>query len=152
VNFRHSIIIMTSNLGSDVILERGVDDVTRAALNERVRATFKPEFLNRIDEIIIFESLGLEQIHQILELQIAHLARRLAGKNIALELTENAKKLISARGYEPAFGARPLRRALRELVENPLAQFLLAGEFIENDKIVVKADGKRISFAKNSRA
>ncbi|CAD7845447.1 ClpB protein [Olavius algarvensis spirochete endosymbiont] len=152
VNFRHSIIIMTSNLGSDVILERGVDDVTRAALNERVRATFKPEFLNRIDEIIIFESLGLEQIHQILELQIAHLARRLAGKNIALELTENAKKLISARGYEPAFGARPLRRALRELVENPLAQFLLAGEFIENDKIVVKADGKGISFAKNSRA
>lgn len=150
VNFRHSIIIMTSNLGSDVILERGVDDVTRAALNERVRAAFKPEFLNRIDETIIFESLNLEQIRQILELQIAHLAGRLAEKNIALELTENAKKLVSARGFVPAFGARPLRRALRELVENPLAKSLLAGEFTENDKIIVDSRGRKISFAKGS--
>ena len=150
VNFRYSIIIMTSNLGSDVILERGVDDVTRAALHERMRAAFKPEFLNRIDETIVFESLGLEQIQQILEFQIAHLSKRLAEKRISLELSENAKKLVSTRGYEPAFGARPLRRALRELVENPLAKFLLAGEFTENDKVIVNSHGGRISFAKGA--
>jgi len=148
VSFRHSIVIMTSNLGSDMILENGVNDTTRAALNERMKAAFKPEFLNRIDETIVFESLGIEQISQILELQIAHLARRLAEKKIALEFTEHAKGLISSRGYEPAFGARPLRRALRELVENPLAKFLLAGKFIEGDRVVVSSKGKKISFAK----
>jgi len=148
VSFRHSIIIMTSNLGSDMILERGVNDNTRTALNERMRVAFKPEFLNRIDETIVFESLGIEQIRQILEIQIAHLADRLAEKKIVLDFTENAKKLISARGYEPAFGARPLRRALRELVENPLAKTLLAGEFAEGGRIVVNSQGKRIGFAK----
>jgi len=149
VSFRHSIIIMTSNLGSDMILERGVNDNTRASLNERMRTAFKPEFLNRIDETIIFESLGIEQIYQILELQITHLTERLAEKKIALEFTENAKKLISARGYEPAFGARPLRRALRDLVENPLAKTLLAADFAEGDRIIVDSRGKRINFAKS---
>lgn len=148
VSFRHSIIIMTSNLGSDMILERGVNDITRAALNERMRAAFKPEFLNRIDETIIFESLTPEHIHQILEIQIDHLAKRLEEKKIALEFTKNAKKLIGSRGYEPAFGARPLRRSLRELVENPLAKSLLAGEFTEDDRVVVSSEGEKIIFTK----
>lgn len=150
VNFRHSIIIMTSNLGSDMILERGVDDATRRALNERMRATFKPEFLNRIDETIIFKFLGPEQIRQILELQITHIAERLEEKKIALELTEDAKKLISERGFEPAFGARPLRRVLREIIENPLAKSLLAGEFSEGDKIVVNSWKGKISFVRGN--
>jgi len=148
VSFRHSIIIMTSNLGSDMILDKGVNDTTRAALNERMRIAFKPEFLNRIDETIVFESLKLEHIYRILELQITHLAKRLEEKKIALEFTENAKKLISSRGYEPAFGARPLRRSLRELVENPLAKSLLAGEFTEDDRVVVSTQGKKIIFTK----
>lgn len=136
VDFRHSIIIMTSNLGSDVILEQGVTEETRAILAERLKATFKPEFLNRVDETIIFESLGREQIRSILDILTARLAGRLEEKRMSLELSDAAKDLIAERGFDPAFGARPLRRAIRDLVENPLARLLLAGDFGEGDTIL----------------
>ena len=148
VDFRHAIIIMTSNLGSGVILEKGVNDETRAVLGERLKASFKPEFLNRIDEIIIFESLGKEQIRSILDILVSRLAGRLAEKRMILKLTDAAKDFIAERGYEPAFGARPLRRALRGLVENPLARRLLAGEFAEGDTISADEGRGEILFRK----
>jgi ATP-dependent Clp protease ATP-binding subunit ClpB len=135
VDFRHSIIIMTSNLGSDIILEKGVNDETRSLLDERLKGAFKPEFLNRVDETIVFESLGREQIRSILDILISQLAERLEEKRMNLELSDAARDLIAERGYDPAFGARPLRRAIRDLVENPLARQLLAGDFVEGDRI-----------------
>ena len=136
VDFRHSIIIMTSNLGSDVILEQGVNEATRAILDERLKGAFKPEFLNRVDETIVFESLGKEQIRSILEILTSQLAERLEEKRMNLELSDAAKDFIAERGYDPAFGARPLRRAIRDIVENPLAKMLLAGDFVEGDTIM----------------
>ncbi|MCK5735395.1 MAG: AAA family ATPase, partial [Spirochaetaceae bacterium] len=147
VDFRHSIIIMTSNLGSDVILENGVNEATRAILDERLKGAFKPEFLNRVDETIVFESLGKEQIRSILDILTSQLAQRLEEKRMSLELSDAAKDFIAEMGYDPAFGARPLRRAIRDLVENPLAKLLLAGDFVEGDTILgdvsPEGEGKR---------
>lgn len=147
VDFRHSIIIMTSNLGSEIILEQGVNSSSRLALNERLRGTFKPEFLNRIDETIIFESLGKTQIHRILDILITHLEERLAEKNLTLILSEDAKNLIARQGFDPAFGARPLKRKIRDLLENPLAIKLLAGDFSEGDVIKADVEGERLFFS-----
>ena len=148
VDFRHSIIIMTSNLGSDIILERGVDNETRKILDERLKIKFKPEFLNRVDEIIVFESLKKEQIEAILEIMLEKLRVRLEEKRMKLELTPAAKSLIVERGYDPLFGARPLKRAIRDLIENPLAKQLLAGDFIEGDTIKGDLKDGRIVFSK----
>jgi ATP-dependent Clp protease ATP-binding subunit ClpB len=148
VDFRHSIIIMTSNLGSDIILERGVDNETRKILDERLKSKFKPEFLNRVDEIIVFESLKKEQIEAILEIMLEKLRVRLEEKRMKLELTPAAKSLIVERGYDPLFGARPLKRAIRDLIENPLAKQLLAGDFVEGDTIKGDLKDGRIVFSK----
>jgi ATP-dependent Clp protease ATP-binding subunit ClpB len=148
VDFRHSIIIMTSNLGSDAILEKGVNDETRAILNERLKGAFKPEFLNRVDETIVFESLGKEQIRLILDILSTQLAERLEEKRMSLELSDAAKDLIAERGFDPAFGARPLRRAIRDLVENPLAKLLLAGDFSEGDVILGNLRDGKLEFLK----
>jgi ATP-dependent Clp protease ATP-binding subunit ClpB len=148
VDFRHSIIIMTSNLGSDVILEKGVNEETRRILDERLKMAFKPEFLNRIDETIVFESLGREQIRTILDILISQLGERLEEKRMNLMLTDEAKDFIAVQGYIPAYGARPLRRAIRDLVENPLARQLLAGDFAEGDTILGKLKGGELVFSK----
>jgi ATP-dependent Clp protease ATP-binding subunit ClpB len=153
VDFRHSIIIMTSNLGSDIILEKGVNEDTRSLLDERLKGAFKPEFLNRVDETIVFESLGREQIRSILDILVSQLGERLEEKRMSLELSDAAKDLIAERGYDPAFGARPLRRAIRDLVENPLAKQLLAGDFVDGDTVFgdIAPDGsggKKIVFTK----
>ena len=131
VDFRHAIIIMTSNLGSDVILEHGVNDQSRSALDARLKAAFKPEFLNRVDETIVFEGLQRQQIRAILEILVKRLDERLADQKLSLHLSDEAKDVIADAGYDPAFGARPLRRALRDLVENPLAKTILGGSLGE---------------------
>jgi ATP-dependent Clp protease ATP-binding subunit ClpB len=119
VDFRNTIAIMTSNLRSqDELLEH-----------------FRPEFVNRIDEIVTFEPLSKEQIGEIVELQLARLRDRLAERRIALELTDEATELVAEAGWDPQFGARPLKRALQRLVENPLALELLEGRFVEGDTI-----------------
>ncbi|OQX29887.1 MAG: ATP-dependent chaperone ClpB [Spirochaeta sp. LUC14_002_19_P3] len=146
VDFRHSIIIMTSNLGSEVILEKGVSPETRAVLNSRLKGSFKPEFLNRVDEIIIFDALAEEQLGAILDILLAQTAARLKEKHLSLEFTPAAKALIARRGYDPAFGARPLRRAIRDLVENSLAKMLLGGKFAEGDKIKADAGEEGLKF------
>jgi ATP-dependent Clp protease ATP-binding subunit ClpB len=150
VDFKNTIIIMTSNVGSQWIQELGARD--RAEMEQRVmdalRATFKPEFLNRIDEIIIFRNLTPEQIGAIVEIQLERLARRLAERKITLRLTEAAKRVISRRGYDPVYGARPLKRAIQQSIENPLAVEILKGRFPEGSEILADADGDRIAFSR----
>jgi len=132
VDFRHTVIIMTSNIRS------------AEALTER----FRPEFLNRIDEIVEFEPLSREQLGEIVELQLARLRRRLAERGLELELTDEAKELVAEAGWDPTYGARPLKRALQRLVENPLALRLLEGEFEEGDTVLVDARTGELVFEK----
>jgi ATP-dependent Clp protease ATP-binding subunit ClpB len=150
VDFKNTIIIMTSNVGSQWIQELGARD--RSEMERRVmdalRATFKPEFLNRIDEIIIFRSLTPEQIGAIVEIQLERLARRLAERKITLRLTDAAKRVIGRRGFDPVYGARPLKRAIQQSIESPLAVEILKGRFPEGSEILADADGERITFAR----
>ena len=141
VNFRNTVIIMTSNIGSQWILEHSGED--RAILESQVtmalRQHFRPEFLNRIDDIIIFRALGQEEIEKIIELQLAHLSRLLADRKLTLELTKEARAVLAQEGYDPAFGARPLKRAVQRLIQNPLSLMLLEGQFMDGDHITVNA-------------
>jgi len=150
VDFKNTIIIMTSNVGSQWIQELGARD--RTEMEQRVmdalRATFKPEFLNRIDEIIIFHNLTPEQIGAIVEIQIERLARRLAERKITLSLTEPAKQLIARKGYDPVYGARPLKRAIQQAIENPLAVEILKGRFPEGSEILADVEGDRMVFSR----
>jgi len=132
VDFRNTVIIMTSNI-------RSVD-----ALSDR----FRPEFLNRIDEIVEFKPLSREQLAEIVELQLARLRVRLAERGLRLELTDAAKEVLAEAGWDPAYGARPLKRALQRLVENPLALRLLEGEFAEGDTVRVDARDGEVVFEK----
>jgi ATP-dependent Clp protease ATP-binding subunit ClpB len=159
VDFRNSIVIMTSNLGSQHLLPEqaahGVVDLaeraaaksrTRERVMEAVRAHFRPELLNRIDEIVIFEPLGMPQIKQIVDIQLKSLRSRLAERKIELELTDAARELLAREGFDPVYGARPLKRAIQQQIVQPLAMQLLRGEFHEGDTIVVDAAGGSIAF------
>jgi ATP-dependent Clp protease ATP-binding subunit ClpB len=149
VDFKNTIIIMTSNVGSQWIQELGARDrqEMEARVTEALRSTFKPEFLNRIDEIILFHGLGPEQIDVIVDIQLERLRRRLAERRIELDLDASARRLLARRGYDPVYGARPLKRAIQQLVENPLALDLLKGRFPEGARVRAEADGDRIVFA-----
>jgi ATP-dependent Clp protease ATP-binding subunit ClpB len=150
VDFKNTIIIMTSNVGSQWIQELGTRD--RSEMERRVmdalRSTFKPEFLNRIDEIIIFQNLTPEQIGAIVEIQVERLRRRLADRKIDLYLTESAMKLLGRKGYDPVYGARPLKRAIQQHIENPLALEILKGRFPEDSRVRADAIGDQIIFEK----
>ncbi len=139
VDFRNTVIIMTSNLGSQFIQQYGSGDYPkmRAMVMETLKENFKPEFLNRIDEIIIYHSLPLEQIKHIVSLQIKGLQNRLAERNLGLEITARASEYLAREGYDPAYGARPLKRTLQKKVQDPLALMLLQGKFQEGSTIVV---------------
>ena len=130
VDFRNTVLIMTSNIRSA----------------EQLRDHFRPEFLNRIDEIVVFDALGKEQLADIAELQLERLRSRLAERKLSLELTDAAKEVLAEAGWDPTYGARPLKRALQRLVENPLAQRLLEGEFAEGDTIRVDAQNGELVF------
>jgi ATP-dependent Clp protease ATP-binding subunit ClpB len=149
VDFRNTIIIMTSNLGSQYIMEQGL---TSAQIEERVmaavRESFRPELLNRIDEVVIFQPLGREKITQIAEIQLREVRQRLAERNIALELTPVAKERLGDIGFDPVYGARPLRRAIQQRIVHPLAVRLLSGEFHDGDTIVVDTTDDQFTFAR----
>ena len=132
VDFRNTVLIMTSNIRSEA----------------EMRDRFRPEFLNRIDEIVVFKALSREQIGEIVELQLARLRERLAERRIELELTDAAKEALAEAGWDPAYGARPLKRAIQRLVENPLALRLLEGDFADGDRVVVDASDGELTFAK----
>ncbi len=142
VDFKNTLIIMTSNLGSQWIQDLGEKDYNemQSRVMEVVRGTFKPEFLNRIDEIIIFHALGRAQIEKIIEIQLDLLNRRLADKKLSITLDAAAKGALIEQGFDPVYGARPLKRAIQRMIQNPLAMKILEGEFAEGDRIKVTAD------------
>jgi len=113
---------------------------------QELRQTLRPEFLNRIDEIVIFHPLGRDELARIVDIQLGHLRRRLADKRITLEVTDAAKAVLAREGYDPTFGARPLKRTIQRLVQDPLALKLLEGEFSNGDTVTVDAEGAQIVF------
>lgn len=148
VDFRNAVIVMTSNLGSAQIQELvGDPDAQRAAVMDAVAGHFRPEFINRIDEVVVFEPLGREQIAGIAEIQLHHLRQRLAERDLQLELTPEALDKLVAVGYDPVYGARPLKRAIQRWIENPLAQRILSGAFAPNSRIQGRLEGDEIVFA-----
>ncbi len=149
VDFRNAVIIMTSNIGSSWILEEGTKDwaLVETQVTAAMRQHFKPEFLNRVDDIVIFRPLGEEQIEHIVELQLVRLDRLLADRKLTLRLEPDAKALIAREGYDPAFGARPLKRAIQRLLQDPLAMALLDGTFKDGDTIVARVAGDELEFA-----
>ncbi|HDS1748360.1 MULTISPECIES: ATP-dependent chaperone ClpB [Pseudomonas] len=148
VDFRNTVIVMTSNLGSAQIQELAGDrEAQRAAVMDAVGAHFRPEFVNRIDEVVVFEPLGREQIAGITEIQLGRLRSRLSERELALSLSPEALDKLIAVGYDPVYGARPLKRAIQRWIENPLAQMILAGKFMPGSAITAKVEGEEIVFA-----
>ncbi|MFZ2635815.1 MAG: ATP-dependent chaperone ClpB [Rectinemataceae bacterium] len=147
VDFRNSIIIMTSNIGSDLILEADSMDEVRKDVDSLLKAHFKPEFLNRIDETVLFERLDRKMIRRIADLRIAELAQRMEVRSVALVVEPAARDFIAESGYDPRFGARPLKRAVQSLLENPMAMDLLAGRIGEGDTVRVSESGGALVFA-----
>ncbi len=151
IDFKNTVIIMTSNLGSDVILDKSLDEnEKKEELNLALREKFKPEFLNRIDEIIMFKALTLEELTHIVDIQTNSLKKRLAEQDIELEITDKAKKHLAEEGYEPLYGARPLKRVIRQLVEIPMSMSILEGDFVKGDKVEVDFNNKELTFNKKS--
>ncbi|MHC4458130.1 MAG: ATP-dependent chaperone ClpB, partial [Planctomycetota bacterium] len=150
VDFKNTVLIMTSNIASQQIQqlseEAGADWEIEAHVKEALKQHFKPEFLNRIDEIIVFHMLTKEDLKKIVDIQLSYLAERIEGRKIELEFTENARKLVMDEGYDPSFGARPLKRTIQQRLENPLATQLLAGKFAEGDKVKIDADAHKFRF------
>ncbi|MFJ4434365.1 ATP-dependent chaperone ClpB [Pseudomonas sp. NPDC089395] len=148
VDFRNTVIVMTSNLGSAQIQELvGDREAQRAAVMDAVGAHFRPEFVNRIDEVVVFEPLGRDQIAGITEIQLGRLRSRLLERELALSLSPEALDKLIAVGYDPVYGARPLKRAIQRWIENPLAQLILAGKFLPGSAITAKVEGDEIVFA-----
>ena len=143
VDFRNSVIIMTSNIGSTFILEHATGDwaLVETQVMATLRQNFKPEFLNRVDDIIIFRPLGMEQIEKIVDLQLERVRKLLAERKMTLDVTPEAKRVLGEDGFDPAFGARPLKRSIQRLIQNPLAMAVLEGRFGDGDSIVVRPDG-----------
>jgi len=142
VDFRNTILILTSNLGSQFIADPSVTDeaAKRAAVLNVVRATFKPEFLNRLDDVIVFDALGADELGRIVDLQVARLARRLGDRRLALTVTPAAREWLALTGFDPVYGARPLRRLVQSAIGDQLARRLLSGDIADGDQVVVDAD------------
>jgi ATP-dependent Clp protease ATP-binding subunit ClpB len=154
VDFRNSVLIMTSNIGSQYLIEASTGGVAweqaETKVTEMLRQAFKPEFLNRVDDIIIFRPLSHEDIERIVEIQIKRVERLLADRKLTIEVTPAAKTLIVAEGYDPVYGARPLKRAIQRLLQNPLAIAVLEGQYAEGDRVRADRakDGNSLTFAK----
>ncbi|MCM1010913.1 MAG: ATP-dependent chaperone ClpB [Fusobacterium sp.] len=159
VDFKNTLIIMTSNIGSDIILENTVNsmlsaeefDKTKDEITELLKTRFKPEFLNRIDETIFFKALTLQQLSKIVDIQMEYLRKLLAAQEIDLMITEDAREFLAHRGFNPIYGARPLKRTIRQLVENPLSKLLLSQNFLKGDEIVIDTDNDEITFNKTHK-
>jgi len=154
VDFRNTVIIMTSNVGSHYIMEYGQSDPqkTEDLVEEELRKTFRPEFLNRIDDIIVFQALTREDMKHIVEIQLRRLDRMLAERELTLELTEAARAKLADLGYDPVYGARPLKRVIQKRLQNELARYLLSGEFMPGDTIAVDVEGDDLTFERHPSA
>jgi ATP-dependent Clp protease ATP-binding subunit ClpB len=156
VDFKNAIVIMTSNLASPIIQQFSIEGRTSPAehrqleglVRQELRGHFRPEFLNRLDDIIIFHSLGEAELGRIVELQLARLEKRLEQQHLAVSLDDSARKLLAREGHDPQFGARPLKRAIQDLLLDPLALKLLDGEFKAGDRITVLAENGELAFRK----
>jgi len=155
VDFKNTVIVMTSNIGSHMILESTLSlapadgfEGTKERIMELMKQHFKPEFLNRIDETVFFRGLTLQQLANIVDIQIKGLKKLLAERDIEIELSEDAKEILATRGYNPSYGARPLKRVIRHDIENPLSKKLLEGEFTDGDKILIGLENDDLVFRK----
>jgi ATP-dependent Clp protease ATP-binding subunit ClpB len=154
VDFKNTVLILTSNIGSQSIQEgmaggkETLDERTRNEVMDALRSHFRPEFLNRVDEIVIFEPLKKTDIHRIVELQLARLQKLLADKRLTLELTDKARDFLAERGYDPTYGARPLKRAMQKYLMDPLAMKVLSGEFLPGDNLQADAAADGLTFGK----
>jgi ATP-dependent Clp protease ATP-binding subunit ClpB len=146
VDFRNTIVIMTSNLGGQAMQELEDEGEIRRHVTEALRANFRPEFLNRVDEVVIFRRLGLAEIKQIVDIQVRHLARRLQDRKMTLRLADGAREFLARQGFDPAYGARPLKRTIQRLVQDPLARRILEGQFGEGDTVEVGVEGGDVVF------
>jgi ATP-dependent Clp protease ATP-binding subunit ClpA len=150
VDFRNTVLVMTSNVGSTAIFELSVKDPEHARKEamEALRASFRPEFINRIDEIVIFNPLGKAQLEGIVKLLLKNVETLLEERKITLELVPAAYTLLLEEGYDPAYGARPLKRSIQKFIEDPLSEKILLGEFARGDEIEVDAaiDGTKLDF------
>jgi len=153
VDFKNTVLIMTSNLGSrEIQAAPADDDAVREAVLEELRAHFKPEFLNRIDDIVVFRQLTKKEIVKIIDVQLERLRHMLQERNITLELDDSARELLAIEGYDPAYGARPLKRAIQTLIQNPMAVKLLSGEIVPGQTLKVSGDGTRMKFSTEKAA
>jgi len=158
VDFKNVVVIMTSNLGSQYIAEATsatlgtgeLPEAVRQRVNDALRQHFRPEFLNRVDEIIIFHALGLEHMSRIIDIQARGLLKRLEERKIKVELTDAAKGFLVSEGYDPMYGARPLKRTIQRRVLDPLAMHVLQGDFGEGDHITVDVGNNGITFEKTT--
>ena len=151
MDFKNTVLVMTSNLGSDLIqtMSGGEYSDMKDAVMEVVSRSFRPEFINRIDDAVVFHPLEKDQILGIARIQLETLMKRVQEAQINLEFNDDALELLVDAGYDPVYGARPLKRAIQRLVENPLAEAMLAGEFVGGDTIVACRDGDQLKFAKS---
>ncbi len=152
VDFRNTVIVMTSNLGSEVIQDLAGEEhyeAMKASVMEIVGRHFRPEFINRVDEVVVFHPLVKEQIRAIAAIQVGELRSRLANQHFGLQVADNALDLLGEAGFDPVYGARPLKRAIQQQLENPLAQDILAGKFVPGDRIAVEVKDGRLSFDKS---
>ena len=153
IDFRNTVIIMTSNIGSQLILEAGEQTadgwgMVEAQVRDQMRLHFRPEFLNRVDDIIVFRQLGREEISQIVELQLARLRTQLEERHLGLRIMPEASALLAEEGYDPVFGARPLKRVIQRRLQNPIALELLEGRYVEGDTIRVERSGQELRFVR----
>ena len=155
VDFRNTVVVMTSNLGSQRIQELAGEDnyaEMKAAVMEIVGQQFRPEFVNRIDDVVVFHPLDASHLRRIVDIQLKYLQQRLAERDMALTLDDAAREQLAQAGYDPVYGARPLKRALQQQVENPLAQRILNGEFAPGDTIRATAEAGGLDFVKDAAA
>jgi ATP-dependent Clp protease ATP-binding subunit ClpB len=149
VDFKNTIVIMTSNVGSQYLQENGLtDEQMRERVMGALRAQFRPEFLNRVDEIVVFHSLTRQHLEEIVDIQLRRLRALLSERKLTLELTDAARRFVADAGYDPVYGARPLKRAIQRHLQDPLAMALLQGDFAEGDTIVADVDGDHLTFHK----
>ena len=149
VDFRNTVVIMTSNLGAHIFRDYEQPDKVRPLIMQELRTTLRPEFLNRIDEVVIFRPLGRQDLDRIVDIQLGHLRKRLSDRRIGLDVTSAAKALLAREGYDPTFGARPLKRTVQRLVQDPLALKLLEREFKDGDTVTVDAEGDHLVFRRS---
>ena len=151
VDFTNTVVIMTINIGSQFLTEGIEGEIAEERVMGALRDHFRPEFLNRVDEIVVFSRLDRAELGAIVELQAARLGERLAGRGVELEITESARELLGREGYDPVYGARPLKRLVQRRLENPLAQRMLSGEIRDGDRVVIDAVGDEVTFTTADR-